>query len=169
MNHNPAENLCKINILQWSKYLTVLPIKKVYMVHQLYRLNKTFAKHGERICKEDQSFFAVLGISFKIHPMLLANTGNVSTCHTERTKTERMRGQADSNDSKKAWPSMYYLRSSRKVMRCILSFSASSRRVWIQPWSLSILRRDCRCRIIPPANPGTPATVSRKIALKKDI
>ena len=32
------------------------------------------------------------------------------------------------------------LRSARKVIRCILSFSASSIKVWIQPWSLCILK-----------------------------
>ena len=50
-----------------------------------------------------------------------------------------------------------------KVMRCILSFSASSRRVSIHRPSFSIFRRDRKCRSIPPTIPGTPATVSRKI------
>jgi len=41
----------------------------------------------------------------------------------------------------------------------------TSSNVWIQPWSLSILLRECKCRIIPAAKPGTPATVSRKMHL----
>ncbi len=41
------------------------------------------------------------------------------------------------------------------MRRCILSFSASSSRVWIQPWSLFILRSDAKWRIIAAMLPGT--------------
>ena len=36
------------------------------------------------------------------------------------------------------------------------SFSASSRRVWIQPWSRFMRRRLWRCRIMPATIPGMP-------------
>nr|GMD11221.1 hypothetical protein Iba_chr06fCG1870 [Ipomoea batatas] len=50
------------------------------------------------------------------------------------------------------------------VIRCILSFSASSSNALIQPPLCSNLRRDLRCRSIPPTIPGTAATVSSIIA-----
>ena len=43
--------------------------------------------------------------------------------------------------------------SSRAVRRCILSFSASSSRVCIQPWSRIMRRRDLRWRTIAPIIP----------------
>lgn len=46
--------------------------------------------------------------------------------------------------------------SCRNVIKCILSFSASSSNVWIQPWSLCIRRSEWRCRTIAAVNPGTP-------------
>ena len=46
------------------------------------------------------------------------------------------------------------LLSSRAVRRCILSFSASSSRVCIQPWSRVMRRRDFRWRTIAPIIPG---------------
>jgi hypothetical protein len=41
------------------------------------------------------------------------------------------------------------LRSFKNVRRCMRSFSASSSKVWIQPWSRSIRRSDRMCRSIP--------------------
>ena len=46
------------------------------------------------------------------------------------------------------------LLSSRAVRRCILSFSASSSRVCIQPWSRVMRRRDFKWRTIAPIIPG---------------
>ena len=46
--------------------------------------------------------------------------------------------------------------SCKNVIKCILSFSASSSNVWIQPWSLCIRRSEWRCRTIAAVNPGTP-------------
>ena len=51
-----------------------------------------------------------------------------------------------------------------KVIKCILSFSASSNRVLIQPLSSLILLKDLRCINIPPTIPGTAATVSPRTA-----
>lgn len=51
------------------------------------------------------------------------------------------------------------------VNKWTLSFSASSTKVWIQLLSLSIYLRDLKCLCIPPAKPGTPATVSKKMIL----
>lgn len=50
----------------------------------------------------------------------------------------------------------------RNVIKWTLSFSASSKSVWIHPWSLFIFLKDPKCLIIAPTNPGTPATVSKK-------
>lgn len=51
------------------------------------------------------------------------------------------------------------------VNKCTLSFSASSTKVCIQLLSLSIYLKDLKCLCIPPAKPGTPATVSKKMIL----
>lgn len=53
----------------------------------------------------------------------------------------------------------------KNVKRCILSFSASSSSVWIQPLSLFIVLNDLRCLCMAATNPGTPATVSKKSIL----
>ena len=49
-----------------------------------------------------------------------------------------------------------------KVNKCMRSFSASSNKVWIHPWSLFIRRRLCKWRIMPAAIPGMPARKGRK-------
>ena len=46
-------------------------------------------------------------------------------------------------------------RSCKKVKRCIRSFSASSNKVWIHPWSLCNLLKEWRCRIKAAVKPGT--------------
>ncbi len=50
------------------------------------------------------------------------------------------------------------------VMRCMRSFSASSRRHLIQPPLSSKRLRDLKCSNIPPTMPGTAATVSSIMA-----
>ena len=55
--------------------------------------------------------------------------------------------------------------SAKAVRRCILSFSASSRSVWIHPWSLFMDLKEERCLFMAAIIPGTPATVSRKMIL----
>ena len=52
-----------------------------------------------------------------------------------------------------------------KVIKCILSFSASSKRVLIHPLSSSIFLNDFKWISIPATIPGTAATVSRTTAL----
>jgi hypothetical protein len=61
------------------------------MVHQLYRLNKTFAKHGARIRKEDHGFYAILGIGSEIHPSSFLLIQATSLPATQRE--ERLRGR----------------------------------------------------------------------------
>ena len=53
-----------------------------------------------------------------------------------------------------------------RMLLCLQkNLNQTSIRVWIQPWSRSIFLSDAKCRIIPAAKPGTPATVSRKMHL----
>ena len=61
------------------------------------------------------------------------------------------------------------LRIVRNKNRCILSFSASYRRWWIHPWSLSRVRRLLMCLCIAPTMPGIPAIDSRKITLSSHV
>ena len=56
-------------------------------------------------------------------------------------------------------------RSVMNVIKCIRSFSASSNRVWIQPESRFIKRRERRCLRVAATMPGTAAVVSRKMIL----
>eukprot|EP00438_Fugacium_kawagutii_P004897 Skav229210 [mRNA] locus=scaffold2439:84087:84371:- [translate_table: standard] len=50
-----------------------------------------------------------------------------------------------------------------QTSKCILSFSASSSKVWIQPWSRCRVRRHRKCLNIAAIKPGTPAKLSRTI------